>query len=222
MGTIHMKKMEAKKMEAKKMKKERQKRMKAGVIIGFVLIATVVFGSVVVREQINPETGTATMKISMGNAVAEYSPGAGDIESGWLEIYIYPHDGSPAATYAENTSATLEAASLAYADVDSFSETLVSETSFDIVVRGRWNQTNAYNFDQFEDTRCRIKITADCDDWAVGAAISDVEGTLVISQNSSTDDFIWCNVYWNNAAAGYQIKDGATLTITEISIEAEF
>ena len=208
------------------MKKERQKRIKAGIIIGFVLIATVVFGSVVVREQTNPETGIATMKISMGNAVAEYSPGAGDVDSGWLEIYIINHTAAPETAFNENTSATLEswctAAGLAYADADEFSETITSETSFDIVIRGRWNVTHAYNFDQFEDSRCRIKLTADCDDWAVGAAISDIEGTLVVTTNISTDDFIWCNVYWDNSGTGYQIKDGATLTITEISIEAEY
>jgi len=204
------------------MKKERQKRIKAGVIIGFVLIATVVFGSVVVREQTNPETGIATMKISMGNAVAEYSPGGGDVESGWLEIYIYPHDADPNTTYAENTSATLESASLAYADADDWSETLVTETSFDLVVRGRWNKTHAWNFDQFEDIRCRIKMTVTCDDWAVGSNIGDVEGTLVVSRNDTSDDFIYANVYWNNAASGYQIKDGATLTVSEISIEGEF
>ena len=204
------------------MNEKRQKRIKAGIIIGLVLIATVVFSSVVIKEGTNPETGKATMKIDMSTAVAEYSPGGGAVESGWLEIYAYPHAAVPATTYAENTSATLEAASLAYADADDWSETLVSETSFDLVVRGRWNKTHAWNFDQFEDIRCRIKMTVTCDDWAVGSNIGDVEGTLVVSRNDTSDDFIYANVYWNNAASGYQIKDGATLTVSEISIEGEF
>ena len=206
------------------MKEEKQKiiRKKAGIIIGLILLVTVTFSSAVIREQVNPETGIGNLVLDMNSVSAEYSPGAGVIESGWLEIYIYPHDADPGTTYAENTSATLETASLIYADTDAFSESLVSETSLDIVVRGRWNKTHAYNFDQFEDTRCRIKITVTCDDWAVGANINDIEGTLVVSQNISTNDFIWCNVYWNNADAGYQIKDDATLTISEISIEGEF
>ena len=204
------------------MNEKKQNRRKAGVILGCMLVALIMISSIAIREDVNPETGIATMKIDVRNAVAEYSPGAGDIESGWLEIYAYPHSADPNTTYAENTSATLEAASLAYADVDAWSEALISETSFDIVVRGRWNKTHAWNFDQFEDDRCRIKMTADCDDWGVGTIISDVEGVLVVSQNSSLDDFIWCNVYWNNSGTGYQIKDDATLTVSEISIEGEF
>ena len=203
-------------------KERKQKRKKAGIMIGFIFIATIILSSVAIREQTNPETGMATIKIDMGTAVAEYSPGGGAIESGWLEIYAYPHSADPGTDYAENTSATLEAASLAYADTDAWSESLVSETSFDIVIRGRWNKTHAWNFDQFVDTRCRIKLTVTCDDWAVGSNIADIEGTLVVSRNDTSDDFIYANVYWNNAATGYQIKDGATLTVSEISIEGEF
>ena len=201
--------------------------MKAGVIVGILLLATIVFSSAVVREQTNPETGTSKLVLDMGSVSAEYSPGAGNIESGWLEIFIVNHTATPDTTYSQNTSATIEgwctAAGLAYADTDAFSEDIASETSFDIVARGRWNKTHAWDATEFIDTRCRIKITVTCDDWADGENIADVEGDLVVTRNNTADDFIWCNVYWNAVDNnGFQIADDATLTVSEISIEGKY
>jgi len=203
------------------MEKGKINRMKLGTILGIVLVSFLVVGLSTFQTLNKPE---ASQKPGLGHlnfpVVGEDDPGSGN--TGWLEIYIYPHDGDPGTTYAENTSATLEAASLAYADSDGWSESLVSETSFDIVVRVRWNKTHVWQTDKFIDSRARTNITVTCDDWAVGSNIDDATGTLVVSRNDTSDDFIWCNIYWNNGGSGYQIADDATLTVSEISIEAKF
>jgi len=151
-------------------------------------------------------------------ASAEANPGGG-AGTGFLGIYCYPHSADPGTDYATNLS---EGSALAYADTDDFSEDLASETSFDFVVKARWNRTHAYNVDQFDDSRCRVNLTATSSDWAVGSSISDVTGTLVVTSNESDGDFIWAQIYWNNAGSGYQLADDGTITVSEISIEAKY
>jgi len=155
-------------------------------------------------------------------SAAEADPGSG--ATGFLEIFCYPHDGDPGTTYAENNSATLEAAALAYASADNFEEDLDSETAFDIVVRARFNQTHCWDGSKFVDTRCRCKITtSNGGAWLDGEDISDVEGTAVVSANETAYDFIYINFYWNaEDNNGYQLLDDGSFDVTEISIEAKF
>lgn len=204
------------------MKNEKKKLRNAGVF-GLVVVAGLVIGMLsqvlyisnpVVIEEVEPEP---TNLIFLG----EYS-GLGAGASGWLEIYAYPHAANPAATYAENTSATLEAASLAYHDTDGWTGDLASQTAFDIVVRVRYNQTHAHNGTIFIDTNTRVNLTFSCTSWHVGSDASDTSGTCVVSGNNSANDFIWENFYWNNGGSGYEIDDDSTLTVNAPKQEAKY
>jgi hypothetical protein len=159
------------------------------------------------------------LNIKFEGVLAEYAVAAG--ESGWLEIYIYPHSGDPATDYAENDSATLEAASLTYADTDGWANTVDSETLFDIVIRCRFNATHAKNATMFKDTRTKVNLNV-TGDWAVGSDISDEEGTAVVTENASTHAYIWINFYWNNSGSGYSIDDEGTLTFSAPQIQAKY
>lgn len=170
----------------------------------------------------NPETfeWQVVWKGNLATA-AEADPGSG--ATGFLEIFTHNHEADPGTAYAENSSATLEGDSLAYASADNFNEEMDSETAFDFVVRARFNRTHCYDADHFDGSRCRVKVTISSDDWADGESISDVEGTAVESANNSDYNYIYINFYWNaDDNNGYQLSDDGTITVTEISIEAKF
>lgn len=199
--------------------KIRNKRI--GMLVGVVAAIVLVSSSISINQ-----TDEGKFQLIMDTALAEYA-GLGGGASGWLEIYLYPHDANPAATYAENTSATLEAASLAYFDTDGWSTTTFpSETSFDIVIRCRFNRTHCYKTDKFIDTRARVSLTVDghtgVGDWAVGSDFSDSSMTGVVSHNSTGADFIWINYYLNNTGTGYQLADDGQLDFSAPKIEAKY
>lgn len=149
-------------------------------------------------------------------AVGEYNPGTG--ASGWVEIYAYPHTETGNTTYAENTSATLEAASLAYADTDGWSDDLVSETEFDIVVRCRFNKTNCGDGSDFDGSRTRVYINVSGDETVTAQQMWRVE-----TANSSGYEFIYENFWINKSSGtGFQISDDGTITVDDIVIEAKF
>ena len=146
---------------------------------------------------------------------AEANPGDG--VSGILSVYIYPHDASPGTEYAENTSATLEAACLGYANADALRIDVPHSTAFDIVVRVRGNKTHCWVSDQFYDSYLRVRITAA--DLSIGA---DTLATGVISYNNTGKDFIWMNHYLNAGGAGYSLIRDQTAEITHIKFEAYY
>jgi len=202
---------------------EKRKKMnlkKAGAITAVAFFIVMVSSGITIYEQVNPETEKMEYNIKFEGALAEYS-GAGADESAWLEIYAMPHDVTPVGNFDTNTSGTLEAAALAYADTDGWSEDLISETSFDIVVRVRFNATHAKNSTMFKDTRCRCNLTV-AGNWAVGSDFSDSLGASYVTQNVSTEKFIWINYYWNNSGTGYQMEDGGTLTVSAPKLEAKY
>ena len=148
-------------------------------------------------------------------ARAEADPGSG--ASGILEVYIYPHDVDPGTTYAENTSATLETASLGYADADDTNIDIPHSTAFDIVVRVRGNKTHCWNGTDFIDSYLRVNITSA--DLSI-SALSAMTG--VISENNSGKNYLWMNFYINGGGSGYSIIRDATAEITAIKFEAYY
>jgi len=184
-----------------------------------IVVATILVFATVPRPVIEKEWQV----IWKGNlATAEATPGGST--TGFLSIFCRAHVASGTLnTSLANNATDWSADSLAYADADEFSETLVSETSFDIIVRAQFNKTHAWDATQFIDTRCRVKITVTSSDWADGEDISDVAGTVIVSDNNTAYGNIYINFYWNaNDNLGYQLADGGTITVAEISIEAEF
>lgn len=196
-----------------------------GLIVGIFVVCFILIMNVQIKEE---PTWHIIWEGNLAEA-AENNPGAG--ATGWLEIFFINHTAAPATAYDENTSATLESWCVAnmagktpYGTADEFNVELDSLTSFDILVRARWNATHAKNATIYDGARCRIKMNFTCTNWADGedkAALT--EGTLVVSGNNSVYGFIYCNVYWNaDDNNGFQLNDDATLTIHKISIEAKY
>jgi hypothetical protein len=163
---------------------------------------------------------------------AEGNPGAG--ASGFLQIFFINHSTAANASSATNDSNILmgrcDANMLGKntsATADDFNIELESEKSFDIIVRVRFNRTHAYETNKFIGSDCNCKITMTCTAWADGNNEANVSaktnGAQVESSNNSVFDFIYINFVWNAADnGGYQIADDATITLSEIYIEAKF
>ena len=195
-----------------------------GIMMGFVLQSAV-------RPTVEEEQSWSAVYIwtPLG---AEGDPGAG--ASGFLEIFFVNHSTGPNTSYAENISANIEAnctanmaAHTPYASADDFDIELESGVSFDIVVRVRFNKAHAYETDHFQGSDCDVQITFTCTGWDDGNDESNTScrtvGAMVESNNVSTSPYIWFNCVWNaDDDGGYQLSADATLTITEIYIEARY
>jgi len=202
----------------------------AGIVIGIVAFIFIVSNMMpVIVNEPEIETELVWQKIAIWPAVGEASPGAG--VSGFLEIYVINHTTVGAnSIFAENTSATLEGWCVTnmpghtpYASTDSFSVDIASEQQFDILVRGQFNRTHCWDGTKFRDDRVRINITFTCTEWIDGENAADENGSIVVVGNNTNWDCLYVNAFWNAADhEGYQIADDATLTISEISLEAKF
>jgi len=149
---------------------------------------------------------------------AEADPGAGN--SGILEVFIYPHDGDPGTTYAENNSATLEAASYGWANADDSEIDIPHSTEFDIVIRVRGNATHCKRDTDWHHTDLKVEISSDAN---LNPQISGLtEMTGVVSRNDSGDPYLWMNFYINNAGSGYTIAKSATAEIDNIKFSAYY
>jgi len=202
----------------------KRKSSKAGIFLGIFLVCFILIMNVQIEEE---PKWRVIWKGSLAEA-AEADPGAG--ASGFLEVFFINHTATPTTAYDENSSATLESWCVAnmpgktpYANADSFYVELQSEQSFDFVVRARFNKTHCWDVDKFIGARTRVRITVTSSDWADGENIADAIGGRVESYNNTGADYIWENFYWNaDDNNGYQITDDGTITISEISIEAQF
>jgi len=213
------------------MKKIENKYLKAGisvgVVIGVVFCVGIIIGSNIV-DMVTPtvEKERRWQMVYIWTPLAEGDPGAG--ASGFLEVFFINHSASPTTCYDENSSTTLEgwctAAGLGYNTTDDFYQEIASEVSFDIVVRCRFNKTHVWESTKFIDSRADCQITTTCTSWADGENDANTSATnRVVSRNNTGEDYIWINFVWNaDDNNGYQINDGATLTVTEIYIEAQY
>lgn len=177
-----------------------------------------------------PEEELVWQKVARWPALGEATPGAG--VSGFLEIFLVNHTaaGGTKGIYMSNSSATIEGWAKAnmpghtpYAATDAFSVDIASEIQFDVLVRGQFNKTHCWDGTKFRDDRVRINITFSCTQWLDGENAADDNGTIVVTGNNTAWGCLYVNAYFNaNDFAGYKIADDATLTITEISLEAKF
>lgn len=158
---------------------------------------------------------------------AEANPGSG--ASGFLEIFFVNHTTTPTTTFLQNTSATIEGwcdanllpagvATHAYATADNFNLQLKHSTTFDIVIRVRYNKTHAWDGSKFIDGDTRVNITC-----AGFATMSDVIGTNVVSRNNTGDSYLYVNVFWQDAdggtGTGFTLSKGAVWSANTISIK---
>ena len=106
-----------------------------------------------------------------------------------------------------------------YADSDGFSEDSNADEGFYFVVRVRVNKTHCWDSgdNQFVHTRVRVNITTSGDETIAGTS-----GTAVVSQNSTSDDYIWINYYWDDGDNGYRVTTDGSITISEIKLECKY
>lgn len=189
-------------------------------IVGVLFIAGILFGAYSINMLYSePEQKNIEKIESKGKLVidlGEYT-GAGADETTWLEIFAMPHVDNPASVYNDNTTANLEASAYAYADTDGWSDDLIANTAFDIVVRVRYNETHAKDPGGWNQDRTRVNITISGDETE-----SDTNMTIVVTQNNSAFTFFYANYYLSNSGAGYQISSDGTITVDQIKIWAKY
>lgn len=203
------------------MQKINRKGIKAGVYFGIFLVCFILLMNIQIEEE---PRWQVIWKGSLAEAV-EASPGAG--VTGFLEFFFINHSANPATDYVLNDSSTFEtwctANDLFFANADEFHGEIASEVSGDFLVRVQFNKTHCWDVDKFIGARTRVKITVTSSDWADGENIADAEGTRYESYNNTGVECIYENFVWDaDDNNGYQLADDGTITISEISIEAEF
>ena len=197
-----------------------------GLFAALIIIGILLGTQIIPTPTLNKKTWHIIWQGNLAQAT-EGNPGSG--MSGFLEIYFINHTATPDTTYNRNTTSVLEGwanANLAasgsvnaWANADNFKCELKSSTSFDILIRARWNKTNAWDGSKFIGTNCRINITLT--GFNVGS-MSDIVGTGVITRNNTGDSYIWENWYWQDAdggtGTGFTINKGATWSANQITM----
>ena len=146
----------------------------------------------------------------------------GDDATGILSVFGLNYSETPGTVLAGNGTdweANVGNNVSWYADSDGFSEDSNADEGFYFVVRVRINKTHCYDEgdSQFVDTRVRVNITTSGDETIAGTS-----GTAVVSQNSSTDDYIWINFYWDDGDNGYRVTTDGSITVSEIKLECKY
>ena len=158
--------------------------------------------------------------------MAESTPGSG--VAGILEVFFVNHTATPDAAYATNSSGLIEnwchAAHLNYISSNSFDVEIAAYVNFDIVVRVRGNKSICGNstgpYGIFRDDWLRVNITA-----GSPLDLTNQSTVGVVTNNVSTNPFIWMNFYVNDAMPGagtftLDFDQGADITI--ISFDAYY
>jgi len=215
------------------MEKVKKVSIGAGIICGIVALIVIAshLAPVTIDEILPPEIEEELVwqKVATWPAVGEATPG--DETTGFLEIFLTNHTAAGGAgIYTINNSATIEGwcttnmpGHTPYATTDAFSVDIASEQQFDIVVRGQFNKTHCHDGTKFRDDRVRINISFTCTEWIDGENAVDDNATIVVTGNNTAWGCLYVNGYFNaDDFQGYQIADDATLTISEISLEAKF
>lgn len=161
----------------------------------------------------------------------EANPGAS--VSGFLEAFYINYSATPWDAYDNNDSSIYEgwcntsldadgaagAVNHAYAIVDNYNLTVKWGTLFNIMMKFRFNKTHAWDGAQFVNGSCRVNITH------VGGGVTilgTTSGHNIETRNDTSDDFIWIDVYWDNAGAGYTLAKNGISLMTQISIQAKY
>ena len=167
--------------------------MLAGLIVSLVFVALFPQVFNVPLEQNEDGTWQVVHKVYFGAGAQAGEAIASGITSGFLEIIII-NNSDPAEYEGENSSALLEnwtaVHGLGWASADNFNIEIAHQTTFDIIVRARWNKTHAWNGTAFidTDTRCSINITG-------AVTIAGTMGTHDATRNDTSDNFIWINSF---------------------------
>ena len=162
-------------------------------------------------------------------SAAENDPGA-DV-SGWLATFCLDYAETPGTCLASNASGGgydgwTNVSGYVSADGDGNPAIdLASEDPFYFVVRCRFNDS-IKSGGEFMGDRCRVtlNVTGDetIDDVIIyGNGSAETYGGGIVSQNVSTNGYIWINFYWDYNSDGYEITDDGSLE-WNITIEMKY
>ena len=151
------------------------------------------------------------------------NPGAGS--SGILEIFIYAHQAVPATAYHTNLSS---ASPLCYASRNTLNGACTGDvpyaTTFDIVIKARFNATHAYNTtsNAWMLSWCRGLITSA--NLAIGADTLMTAVNVTYGATSSTYQWVqfWIADSDGGAGAGFTITHGQIVNVTSFKLQAYF
>ena len=210
---------------------------KAGVswatVVG-VMVIVFMFVTQMIPIPVLVQEDDKTWHVIWEGSLAEATEAAlGEGASGFLEIFFVNHTATPATAYDTNVSSQIEGwcntsldadgaagtTNHAYAIADAFRLQVKHSTLMDVVVRVRFNRTHAWNGTMFHPADCRVNITASGGGITI---LGTVSGTNVVTGNSTGYGALYLNVYWDNAAAGYQLSKGQECSISSISIQAKY
>jgi len=155
------------------------------------------------------------------NIASAGTPTAG--QSGVYFIYIYPHSGTPATAYKANLS---NASAYAYGSLNAtLTGSVPYATTFDIVVKCRYNASNAFNTTSNTWELCYstapttswIRANMTCAALSI-AAYTNMSRAIIHATNTSaggsTYSYAFIHYYLNNGGAGYTIARGQTINVT--------
>jgi len=190
--------------------------VKVGAVIG-IFVSLIFMGSgFYPRVEMDERSWHVVWEGNFAQA-AESDPGEG--ASGILEIFFVNHTTS---NVTENTSATIEGwcddNNLGYASADDFNVELAHSVTFDIAIKVRANQTNAYRTDKFFDSDVRVRMTSS----DLGISADTVLDGFVLD-NDTTDTFIWMMFETKgNGAGGFSLTKDESNDITSIKFECYY
>lgn len=192
--------------------KEIKRQIKGSMMLTCIAIGAICALMLLATTDVQQVVSTIGQKGWNNVALAAYAdPGAGN--GGFLEVFIYPHQATPAMAYADNLT---EGASYAYSNVFDAAMTgnVPYTDTFDIVYAVRYNVTQAYNTtgSTWETSWTKGLIT--CADLSIGA------DTVMTGVTIGSDaDYIWINFYMDNGGAGYQLYHGQNVNITSFKMQ---
>lgn len=187
---------------------------------GTLLLVGIICSMLVATQVLMPFAGWHTIA-----SAADGNPGTG--ASGVLEIFIYTHQAVPATAYAANLSSV---SPLCYASRNTLNGSCTGNvpyaTTFDIVVKCRYNATHAYNTTGSVWMLTWVKALITCANLGVGADTALTSVTTNCVQIGKNATYMWVN-YWiadsdAGAGAGFTITHGQVVNVTSFKMQAYF
>jgi len=192
------------------MKQENKKFLgKGGLSVALILGVTVML---VLSFTTNPtEIISSIGQKGWHNIATAGTPAAG--EGGVYFIWIYPHQADPETAYKTNLT---NASAYAYGSLNTTLTGSVPAdgSTYDIVIKGRYNGTQAFNFtsDAWMLSWCQFNLT--CASLGI-AALTPMSLSIISCHNASggggADMYLFVNGWLNNGGAGYTISHGQNI-----------
>ena len=183
------------------------------IVLGSAMLSALAVGAVVAMVfmfSANIDEITIDEAIRKWNPLADADPGAGNC--GVVNIHIYPHDAAPATTYGSNIT---EGNSYTYGHANTtFGQNgyVPYDTTFDIVIRYRFNSTVAKATTNNTWMLSWVNMTIRIPDLGINA-----NTTMSKVNITTTPNYMWVSFYMNNGGAGYTITHGQNVSYAKFT-----